>query len=116
MALRSSSVLWRPLAPSAPFTASARRSQSSTSCWSLYMGPPGDPPMSWTPPKALLLSDPQDFLDRGSLDEFFDVLLELETVRGGYRLQVVRELEKRVGHSRVAHLVQASLLAQAHGN
>src|SRR5215213_4145025 len=116
MALRSSSVLWSPLAPSAPLIASARRSQSSTSCWPLSMGPPGDPPMSWTPPKVLLLSDPQDLLDRGSLHELLDVLLELEAFRGGDRVQVVRELEKRVRHARVPHLVQASLLAHAPGD
>src|SRR5829696_6389264 len=80
------------------------------------MGPPGDPPMSWTPPKVLLLSDPQYFLDRGSLAELLYVLLELEAVRGGDRVQVVRELEERVRHARVAHLVQASLLAHAPGD
>src|SRR5215207_5277858 len=116
MALRSSSVLWRLLAPSAPLIASARRSQSSSSCWPLSMDPPGDPPMSWTLPKVLLLSDPQDFLDRGPLDELFDVLLELEAVRGGDRVLVVRELEKRVRHARIPHLVQASLLAHAPGD
>src|ERR671921_1256394 len=116
MALRCWSVLWSPFAPSAPFIASARRSQSSTSCWPLSMGPPGEPPMSWAPPTALLLSDPQDFLDRGSLDELLDVLLELEAVRGGDRVQEVRELEKRVRHARVPHLVQASLLAHAPGD
>src|SRR5829696_6439461 len=116
MALRSSSVLWSPLAPSAPLIASARRSQSSTSCWPLSTGPAGEPPMSWTPPKALLLSDPQDFLDRGSLDEFLDVLLKLEAVRGGDRVQVVRELEKRVRYAGVPHLVQAPLLAHAPGD
>src|SRR5215204_4605700 len=116
MDLRSSSVVWSPLAPSAELIASARRSQSSTSCWPLSMGPLGDPPMSWTPPKVLLLSDPQYFLDRGSLDELLDVLLELEAVRGGDRVQVVRELEERVRHARVAHLVQASLLAHSPGD
>src|SRR5215211_2776388 len=116
MALRCWSVVWSPFAPSAPLIASARRSQSSTSCWPLSMGPPGDPPMSWTPPKVLLLSDPQDFLDRGPLDELLDVLLELEALRGGDRVQVVRELEKGVGHARVAHLVQASFLAHAPGD
>src|SRR5829696_8882714 len=112
MDLRSSSVVWSPLAPSAELIASARRSQSSTSCWPLSMGPPGDPPMSWTPPKVLLLSDPQYFLDRGSLD----VLLELETIRGGDRMQVVRELEEGVWHAGVPHLVQASLLAHSPGD
>src|SRR5215210_9481805 len=116
MALRSSSVLRSPFAPSAPLIESARRSQSSTSCWPLSMGPPGDPPMSWTPPKVLLLYDPQDFLDRGPLDELFDVLLELEAVGGGDRVQKVRELEEGVGHAGVAHLVQASLQAHAPGD
>src|SRR5688572_2271102 len=116
MALRSSSVLWSPLAPSAPLIASARRSQSSTSCWSLSMGPPGIPPMSWTGAKVSLLSDPQDFLDRGPLDELLDVLLELEALWGSDRVQVVRELEKRVRHARVPYLVQASLLAHAPGD
>src|SRR5215217_6376907 len=116
MALRCWSVLWSPFAPSAPFIASARRSQSSTSCWPLSTGPAGEPPMSWTPPKSLLLSDPQDFLDRWSLDELLYVLLELEAVRGGDRVQVVRELKERVRHARVAHLVQASLLAHAPGD
>src|SRR5215217_8712549 len=116
MALRCWSVLWSPFAPSAPFIASARRSQSSTSCWPLSTGPAEEPPMSWTPPKALLLSDPQDFLDRGSLDKLLDVLLELEAVRGGDRVQVIRELEERVRHARVARLVQASLLAHAPGD
>src|SRR5215210_9060064 len=116
MALRCWSVLWSPLAPSAPFMASARRSQSSTSCWPRSMGPAGEPPMSWTPPKASLLSDLQDFLDRRPLDELLDVLLELEAVRGGDRVQVVRELEERVGHAGVAHLVQAPLLAHAPGD
>src|SRR5215204_4128169 len=55
----------------------------------------------------------QDFLDRWSLDELLYVLLELEAVRGGDRVQVVRELKERVRHARVAHLVQASLLAHA---
>src|SRR5215211_2961181 len=116
MALRCWSVLWRPFAPSAPFIASARRSQSSTSCWPLSMRPPGEPPMSWTPPNALLLSDLQDFLDRGPLDELLDELLELETVGGGDRVQVVRELEQRVGHPWVPHLVQAFLLAHTPGD
>src|SRR5918995_1475246 len=116
MDLRSSSVVWSPLPPSAELIASARRSQSSTSCWPLSMGPPGDPPMSWAPPKILLLPDPQNFLDRGPLDEFLDVLLELEAVRGGERVQEVRELEKRVRHARVPDLVQASLLAHASGD
>src|SRR5215211_7336411 len=116
MALRCWSVVWSPLAPSAPLMASARRSQSSTSCWPLSMGPAGEPPMSWIPPKVLLLSDPQDFLDRGPFDELLDVLLEPEPVRGGDRVQVVRELEQRVRHAGVAHLVQASLLAHAPGD
>src|SRR5215218_7069404 len=116
MALRCWSVLWRPFAPSAPFIASARRSQSSTSCWPLSMRPPGEPPMSWTPPNALLLSDLQDLLDRGPLDELLDELLELETVGGGDRVQVVRELEQRVGHPWVPHLVQAFLLAHTPGD
>src|SRR5215213_2983753 len=114
--MRCWSVLWSPFAPSAPFIASARRSQSSTSCWPLSTGPAGEPPMSWTPPKSLLLSDPQDFLDRWSLDELLYVLLELQSVRGGDRVQVVRELKERVRHARVAHLVQASLLAHAPGD
>src|SRR5918995_1604203 len=80
------------------------------------MGPPGDPPMSWTPPKVLLLSDPQYFLDRGSLDELLDVLLELETIRGGDRMQVVRELEEGVWHAGVPRLVQASLLVHSPGD
>src|SRR5215212_8784383 len=115
MALRCWSVLWSPFAPSAPFIESARRSQSSTSCWPLSTGPAGEPPMSWTPPKALLLSDPQDFLDRGALDELLDVLLELQSVRGGDRVQVVRELKELIRHARVPDLVQASLLAHAPG-
>src|ERR687897_3286066 len=105
MLSRTSSVLWRPLPPRAELIASARRSQSSTSCWPLSMGPPGDPPMSWTLSKVLLLSDPQDFLDRGPLDELLDVLLELEAVRGGDRVQEVGELEQRVRHAGVPHLV-----------
>src|SRR5215210_4148558 len=116
MAMRCWSVLWSPFAPSAPFMASARRSQSSTSCWPRSIGPPGEPPISWTPPKALLLSDPQDFLDRWPLDELLDVLLQPEAVQGGDRVLVVRELEERVGHARVSHLVQASLLAHAPGD
>src|SRR5215207_1840742 len=116
MTLRCWSVVWSPFAPSAPFIASARRSQSSTSTWPLPMGPAGDPPMSWAPPKVSLLSDPQDFLDRGSLDEFLYVLLQFETVRGGDRVLVVRELEQRVWHAGVAHLVQASLLAHTPGD
>src|SRR5215218_5920300 len=80
------------------------------------MGPPGDPPMSWTPPKVLLLSDPQYFLDRGSHDELLYVLLEFETIRGGDHVQVVRELEERVRHVRVPDLVQASLLAHSPGD
>src|SRR5215217_5085437 len=116
MALRCSSVVWSRFAPSAELIVSARRSQSSTSCWPVSMGPPGDPPMSWTPPKILLLTDLQDFLDRGPLDELLDVLLEREAVRGGDRVQEVRELEEGVGHARVAHLVQASLLAHASGD
>src|SRR5919112_1395884 len=114
MALRCSSVVWSPFSPSAELIASARRSQSSTSCWPLSMGPPGDPPMSWAPPKVL--SDLQDFLDRGPLDEFLDVLLELEAIRCGDRVQEVRELEQRVRHARVPDLVQASLLAHASGD
>src|SRR5215213_5249231 len=58
----------------------------------------------------------QDLIDRGSLHELLDVLLELEAFRGGYRVLVIRELEKEVGHCRVAHLVQASLLAHAPGD
>src|SRR5215213_2488879 len=116
MALRCWSVVWRPFAPSAELTASARRSQSSTSCWPLSIGPPGDPPMSWTPLRTLPLSDPQDFLDRGPLDELFDVFLELEAVRRGDRVQVVRKLEEGVGHAWVPHLVQASLLPHAPGD
>src|SRR5215204_2691597 len=58
----------------------------------------------------------QDLVDRGPLDELLYVLLELEAVRGGDRVQVVRELEERVRHARVAHLVQASLLAHSPGD
>src|SRR5215218_4096471 len=94
--------------------ASARRSQSSTSYPFVSMGPPGEPPMSWTPLRAL--SDPQDFLDRGSFHEFFDVLLELEAVRRGDGVQVVGELEEGVGRARVLRLVEASVLAHAPGD
>src|SRR5687767_4590346 len=116
MALRSSSVVWRPLAPSAELMASARRSQSSTSCWSLSMGPPGEPPMSWTPDKDSSLPDPQNFLDRGPFDELLDVLLELEAVGRGDGVQVVGELEEGVGRAWFPRLVQASLLAHAPGD
>src|SRR5215213_5518262 len=58
----------------------------------------------------------QDLVDRGALDELLYVLLELQSVRGGDRVQVVRELKERVRHARVAHLVQASLLAHAPGD
>src|SRR5918994_7667058 len=114
MALRCSSVLWRPFAPSAELMASARRSQSSTSCWSLPTGPAGEPPMSWTPLRALPY--PQDFLDRRPLHELFDVLLELEAVRRGDSVQVVGELEEGVRRARVLRLVEASVLAHAPGD
>src|ERR671920_1027527 len=114
MALRCSSVVWSPLAPSAELMASARRSQSSTSCWPLSMGPAGDPPISWPPLKAL--PDPQDFLDRGPLHKLFDVLLELEAVRRGDGVQVVGELVEGVRRARVPRLVQASVLAHAPGD
>src|SRR5829696_255790 len=114
MALRSWSVFCRPLPSRAPLTASARRSQFSTSCWSLSTGPAGEPPMSWT--QLRTLSDPQDFLDRGSFHELFDVLLELEAVRRGDGVQVVGELEEGVGRARVLRLVEASVLAHAPGD
>src|SRR5918998_418219 len=80
-------------------------------------GPSGRPAHIVDPTqKTPLLSDPQDFLDRGPLDEFLDVLLEFEALWGGDRVLVVRELEKRVGHAWVPHLVQASLLAHAPGD
>src|ERR687893_766676 len=96
--------------------ASARRSQSSTSCWTLSMGPEGSPPMSWTPLKASPLSDPQHFFDRGPFDELLDVLLELEAVRRGDGVQIVGELEEGVGRARFARLVQAPILAHAPGD
>src|SRR5918995_1206958 len=40
----------------------------------------------------------QDLVDRGSLDELLDVLLELQSIRGGDSMQVVRELEEGVWH------------------
>src|SRR5918998_6707732 len=116
MALRSSSVDWIPFLPSAEFMASARRSQSSTSCPFLSMGPPGEPPMSWTPLSTLPLADLQHFLDRGPFDELLDVLLELESVRRGDGVQVVGELEEGVGRARFARLVQAPILAHAPGD
>src|SRR5215207_5368442 len=58
----------------------------------------------------------QDLVDRGPLDELLDVLLELQSVRGGDRVQVVRELKELIRHARVPHLVQASLLAHAPGD
>jgi hypothetical protein len=72
--------------------------------------------MSWTPPNAAPLPDPQDFLYRGTLDELLDVLLELQAVGGGYGVTVVGELEEGVGQARVARLVQAALLAQPAGD
>src|SRR5215212_5483305 len=96
--------------------ASERRSQSSTSCWSLPMGPAGDPPMSWTPLRALPLSDRQDFLDRGPFDELLDVLLELEADWCGDGVLEVGELEEEVGRAWLPRLVQASLLAHAPGD
>src|SRR5215212_1701516 len=80
------------------------------------MGPPGEPPMSWIPLRAPSLSDLQDFLDRGSFDELFDVLLELEAVGGRDGVQVVGELEEGVRRARVLRLVQASVLAHAPGD
>src|SRR5215218_329572 len=79
-------------------------------------GSSGRPAHVVDPAQGLLLSDPQDLLDRGSLHELLDVLLELEAFRGGDRVQVVGELEKRVRHARVPHLVQAFLLTHAPGN
>src|SRR5215212_3390072 len=114
MALRCWSVVCRPLPSRAPLMASARRSQSSTSCWSLSTGPAGEPPMSWTPLRAL--PDPQDFLDRGPFHKLFDVLLELEAVGSGNGVQVVGELEERVGRARILRLVEASVLAHAPGD
>src|SRR5215208_5067861 len=58
----------------------------------------------------------QDLVDRGALDELLDVLLELQSVRGGDRVQVVRELKELIRHARVPDLVQASLLAHAPGD
>src|SRR5829696_125601 len=58
----------------------------------------------------------QDLVDRGPLDELLDVLLELQSVRGGDRVQVVRELKELIRHARVPHLVQAPLLAHASGD
>src|SRR5215210_8007672 len=116
MALRCSSVVLIPLPSSAVVMASARRSQSSTSCWPLSMGPPGEPPRSWTPPKTSLLSDPQDFFDRGPLDELLDVLLELEAVRCGDGVHVVGELEELIRQAGIPRLVQTSILPQAPGD
>src|SRR5215212_1569661 len=58
----------------------------------------------------------QDLVDRGALDELLDVLLELQSVRGGDRVQVVRELKELIRHARVPDLVQASLLAHSPGD
>ena len=89
MDLRSSSVVWSPLPPSAELIASARRSQSLDLVLVFVYGSSGRPAHVVGSTQVLLLSDPQDFLDRGPLDELLDVLLKLEAVRRGDRVQVV---------------------------
>src|ERR687886_1919693 len=80
------------------------------------MGPPGDPPMSWTTPRIQLLSDPQYFLDRGPLDELFDVLVELEALRCCDGVLVVGELEELIRQVRVPRLVETTVLPQTPGD
>src|SRR5918998_1809567 len=114
MARRCSSVVWKPHLPSAASMASAMRSQSSGSRTVLSTGPAGSPPMSWGPDTAAL-PDPEDFLDRRTLDELLYVLLELEAFWGRHGVEVVAELEGGDGGVGVARLVQAPFLAHAPG-
>src|ERR687894_3048158 len=62
------------------------------------------------------LPDLQDLVYRGTLDEIFDVLLELEALRGRDGVEVVRELEELLRQARVSRLVEAPLLPHAAGD
>src|SRR5215213_11112460 len=55
----------------------------------------------------------QCIVDRRTLDELLDVLLQLQPVRDRHSVQKVGELEELIGQVRVPRLVEAAVLSQA---